>query len=492
MRRPLLLFMALFAWCSACGPEEDDDAADEDDDDGEDVADARAWPSNERDASDARARDAAVDARLPGITCSSDPDCLSSQYCAQGSCLARGREGSSCTRDSACTSGLSCLAGMCTACPTGQERICISSEICTCGPVCGDALPACSTGTSCGRFTADPTRGVCATQSFWTSRCGGCNEDERCNEQAKCEPVPLPSSGVLTHSLARKEGVSGFVYDVDVALVAFDEQGKSTEAATLEVQDVEDDDFVAHWGEVACKVTLVESSAKSVSVPLVMDQSGSITGTDPSDVRIPAAKAFLSSLGALDQSALLSFAQGNGCSMYDVTLYGMGFRSDHTGFFGTLDTLAGCEGGGTPLYDAVAAGVDLVLKQGERDAKAVLVFTDGDDTASKSSESQVIQQALNGSVKLFTIGLSDGVNHRVLANLARRTGGAYFQANQVGSAISAFRGMNQLLTGSYHRYDCKNSLTVTVPADQTPGWMSTSIGVTVAGKRVWTPLRLDF
>jgi hypothetical protein len=227
-------------------------------------------------------------------------------------------------------------------------------------------------------------------------------------------------------------------------------------------------------------------------VPLVLDQSGSITDTDPANLRIPAAKEFLASLSPSDESALFTFADNNPCTAFPVAVYGGGFTHDHDSFLGVIDSLAGCQGGGTPLYDAARGALELVVNDGVNDARAMVVFTDGADTSSTNTEQQVIDAAIAGGVKIFSIGLSQGVNHQVLSNLAQRTSGAYFFAADVGAAISAFRGMNQLLTGTYRRYTCENGLTATVPDGKVPGTAVVYLGVTVDGERVPAPAFITF
>ena len=111
------------------------------------------------------------------------------------------------------------------------------------------------------------------------------------------------------------------------------------------------------------------------SVTFLFDQSGSITDTDPSDVRIDAAKIFMGSMSSSDEVGLLSFSGSQTYSHEDV--HGRRFTRDPAGFDPAFGYLANSEGGGTPLYDAVISAVDYTLGGAVNRNRAVLVFTDG-------------------------------------------------------------------------------------------------------------------
>ena len=432
--------------------------------------------------------------------CTSSSGCASTSFCDEGTCRPRRGELGACEADAQCVEGLSCTRGACTSCPDGEDVIC-QATTCVCGPICSDAAPNCGLGQTCARYSAQPSEGVCLDDGTPEPPCaGGCGDGQLCNAAGVCEAIARPSAAVVSVAVTptSTEGTT-FNYELTTELVVFDEDGQSNPDSTVTVQDSPDDpassgDFGIDWDspQMNCQVTQIQAEARSVSVPLVLDQSGSITGTDPSNLRIPAAKEFLNSLAAADESALLSFADGNYCTEFPVAVYGGGFTHDHESFAGTIDGFGPCVGGGTPLYDATRAAINLVVTEGANAARAVVLFTDGDDTSSSATEAQVIDEAVAGGVKIFSIGLSQGVNHAVLANVAQRTSGAYFFAADVGSAISAFRGMNQLLTGTYHRYECTSGLSVTVDPGRVPGTMTFYMGVDVNGQQIQAPAFVTF
>ncbi|HVA01032.1 MAG TPA: VWA domain-containing protein [Terriglobia bacterium] len=97
--------------------------------------------------------------------------------------------------------------------------------------------------------------------------------------------------------------------------------------------------------------------------------------------------------------------------------------------------------GGTALYDALYASLDH-LKLGNRDKKALLVITDGEDNASRYSFGELMQYAQKSNAVIYCIGLlgeerpgglfklhGGGAKRaaKILKDLAQATGGqAYF------------------------------------------------------------------
>jgi Ca-activated chloride channel homolog len=104
-------------------------------------------------------------------------------------------------------------------------------------------------------------------------------------------------------------------------------------------------------------------------------------------------------------------------------------------------------GNGTRLYDALAAGLNELV--GIEGRKVVLVFTDGDDTASRTRFRTVLDQAQVDEVMVYAIGLAGEIqaaNGRVmrtrpdpsLKKLAGETGGGYFELSRTDQLTSTF------------------------------------------------------
>ncbi len=111
----------------------------------------------------------------------------------------------------------------------------------------------------------------------------------------------------------------------------------------------------------------------------------------------------------------------------------------------------------TRLYDAIEAGIQQLHEvQGRR---VVLVFTDGDDTASKIGMGKVLDQARADEVMIYTIGLEsvyfNGQSQvrtrpdRGLKRLSDETGGGYFELKQTDDLGPTFTRVAQELHSQY-------------------------------------------
>jgi von Willebrand factor type A domain len=208
---------------------------------------------------------------------------------------------------------------------------------------------------------------------------------------------------------------------------------------------------------------------------LMMDQSGSISGSDPTGARLFSAKAFLNGLGAGDHILLSAFASGAAAiPTTPLTVYPP-FRDATTltsapSYFSTLDSLAGLVGGDTPLYDALDSLRDQVVNNVSLPvgiAKSVVIFTDGDDTtcgsaaACRTRRATSIQDANTDGLRIFTIGLTSSVDFEALGELANQTGGAFLFADNPEQLIPLYGSVGKLLSLSLPTY--RLTWTVTSP-----------------------------
>ncbi len=131
-----------------------------------------------------------------------------------------------------------------------------------------------------------------------------------------------------------------------------------------------------------------------VSVGILVDTSGSM---QPKIQQARAAIAqFLRDLNDRDDVFLFAFS--------DRPFLLQPFTSDHSLVMSRLGLLHAY--GRTALYDVLLDGL-LMVQRGRYDKKAILVVTDGMDTASRSSLNQVIAQARRMGVLVYSIGIGD-------------------------------------------------------------------------------------
>lgn len=204
--------------------------------------------------------------------------------------------------------------------------------------------------------------------------------------------------------------------------------------------------------------------AQSYAAGLLLDQSGSISQSDPTGARLFSTKAFLNGLGGADHALLAAFAGGSGALIptQPLTLYPpFKDRTSAGAYFPTLDSLTALVGGDTPLYQSLdsmrqqvvgATGLPAGL------AKAVVVFTDGADTrcgspeACRSTRAQSILAANQDQLRIFTIGLSKDVDVATLGELANQTGGAFMYADSTEQLIPLYGSVGKLLSQTLSTY----------------------------------------
>ena len=189
---------------------------------------------------------------------------------------------------------------------------------------------------------------------------------------------PPPSGGVLEADVRSSTSTSA-TFTLDVFVV-----GSDSELLTLA-----DTDFAIDDGELGSTGTHLDYSLTGVqlyqqqnagpySATFLLDQSGSITGTDPTDARIDAAKVFIRNLGTGDEVGLMAFASNGQLPHSPTTTWstsnGQRFSSSRSAFFGTLDSLADTEAGGTPLYDASRSAVRYTDTYANNTNQVVIVF----------------------------------------------------------------------------------------------------------------------
>jgi Ca-activated chloride channel family protein len=111
----------------------------------------------------------------------------------------------------------------------------------------------------------------------------------------------------------------------------------------------------------------------------------------------------------------------------------------------------------TRLYDAIDASMETLKPVDGR--KVVLVFTDGDDTASRRGFGDVLDRAREEEVMIYAIGLeSEFFNgarmvrsrpDRALKRLAEETGGGYFELKKTDELAPTFTRVAQELHSQY-------------------------------------------
>ena len=314
---------------------------------------------------------------------------------------------------------------------------------------------------------------------------------------SRLPPPAEPSVGLLRSKVDVHTSTTA-EFTLDIFAVSSDSKLLSLDPGDLEIGSFEGSGGSTFNFEQNSVREQVQTFLGPYSATFLFDQSGSITGTDPHDARIAAARVFLDNLSVGDEVALLAFASSGNLPYDPVTAYqdgaGNAFTVDPNGFDSALADLADSEGGGTPLYESIVIAVNYTEQNANNDNRAVLVFTDGQNTDGGSTLEDAIDASINRGIPLHTIALSAGVDLGVLSRLAGETEGSLTRATNAGGLISYYGALGPFLSGSSRFYRTKWRVSLSGGQDRfgAGGWFRTGVLVALPGGVRYLPFRIDF
>src|SRR3954447_7425801 len=212
------------------------------------------------------------------------------------------------------------------------------------------------------------------------------------------------------------------------------------------VPDLTQDDFQIFDNDKAQPVSYFDNSIHPINVVVMLDTSGSMTLTI--DLLKQAAEQFVIRLLPEDKARVGAFN--------DKIQINSKWSSNRDQLVTDIKDLD--YGNGTRLWDAVGAALDELKPIDGR--RVVLVFTDGDDTESRSMNlGRVIERARNDEVMIYAIGLEseyfNGQSHvrskpdSGLRKVADETGGGYFELKKTSDLAPTFTKVAQELHSQY-------------------------------------------
>jgi VWFA-related protein len=234
-----------------------------------------------------------------------------------------------------------------------------------------------------------------------------------------------------------------FVVEVDVDLVSItavvhDKAGRFISGLT-------DKDVTVLEDGVPQSVTIFREAQGGeekipLSVALVLDASGSMA--ENMGFLKEAASSFVGKLETADEALVIQFN--------DSVKASAEFTDDED----RLDTfISGLQAwGGTSLYDAIRYSLERIKDRPGR--KAVVVFSDGDDTTSSISQDEVVNYARAVEATVYTVGIrgsgpGSGAPKGFLRKVSEETGGQYFFPDRVGDLIRVFAAISDELHRHY-------------------------------------------
>src|SRR4051812_47922636 len=207
------------------------------------------------------------------------------------------------------------------------------------------------------------------------------------------------------------------------------------------VSGLTQEDFLVFDNEKPQPVVYFDASIRPINVVVMLDTSGSMTLTI--DLLKQAAEQFLLRLLPEDQARVGAFN--------DKIQFNARWTNDRDQLITDAKNLD--YGNGTRLWDAVGASLDELKQIDGR--KVVLVFTDGDDTESKTRLGTIIDRARAEEVMIYAIGLASkfmGTTTKPdsgLRKIADETGGGYFELKRATDLAPTFTKVAQELHSQY-------------------------------------------
>ena len=197
-----------------------------------------------------------------------------------------------------------------------------------------------------------------------------------------------------------------------------------TDADGRLVPGLAQEDFTILDEDQPQEIVLFENEVQPITVVVMLDSS--ISTTNVMHLIMGGAEQFLIRMLPDDRARVGAFND-------KIEVLPEEFIGDRDRLIKALDELD--FGNETRLFDAIAASLDAL--QGTEGRKVVLVLTDGQDSSSQTGWRDVLEQAIDGDVMIYSIGLEveyfDGLRNRrtspdsSLRRLAEETGGGYFE-----------------------------------------------------------------
>ena len=212
------------------------------------------------------------------------------------------------------------------------------------------------------------------------------------------------------------------------------------------VPDLVKEDFDVLDNGVPVTLTLFQNEPEPFSVVVMLDTSGSMTLTI--DLLKEAAEQFVIRLMPADKGIIGAFNDKIQYPIADFT----SSRDDLVGGIREADY-----GNSTRLWDAVESSIEQLKRVSGR--RVVLVFTDGDDTASKIGLGKVMDEARAAETMVYAIGLQSvyfngqrqvrSQPDKGLRKVSDETGGGYFELKRTDDLGPTFSRVAQELHSQY-------------------------------------------
>ena len=225
---------------------------------------------------------------------------------------------------------------------------------------------------------------------------------------------------------------------VSVPATVLDAQGRL-------VPNLDQDQFTILDNGKPQDIIFFQNETQPFTVVVMLDYSASMTSS--LDLLRAAAEQFLLRLLPQDKGQVGAFS--------DKIEFSGDFTNDRDDLISALKDLQ--YGNPTRLWDAVDQSIEMLKPVDGR--KVVLVFTDGDDTYSKTGFGSVLNHAKDNEGMVYAIGLQSQYFNgqrlvrsqpdRSLKKIAEETGGGYFELKKTDELAPTFTRVAQELHSLY-------------------------------------------
>ena len=214
-----------------------------------------------------------------------------------------------------------------------------------------------------------------------------------------------------------------------------------TDDAGMPVTDLNASDFMVLDNNsviTPVHVTFIDQIDSPMSVSIALDFSNSMSAAAIADMK-SAAVDFINNMLAKDAGEIIKFARG-----VETT---QPFTSEKTALINAVYSATSLVTSATALCDAAFLAVNDSSTQQSR--KAVVVMTGGNNNFGSHTAADVIALARSTGVPVFIIGLGSNIDVTLLSNIAKQTGGIYYEAPTSAHLKSIYEAISNVLKNHY-------------------------------------------
>ncbi len=181
----------------------------------------------------------------------------------------------------------------------------------------------------------------------------------------------------------------------------------------------------------------ISNPLERVEIAFVIDDSGSMTGSDSMNKRLEVAKTLIDNLPPDSGMAIVRFDGSNPEILTETMIKDKELSKTYLTeeFFKS--------NGGTDMYEGIEKALTLFETEDKNTLKAIVVLSDG-VTSDSSMHDSVINTSQNQSVKIYSVGLGSDISYfnRFLKPLSIKTGGEFYLSANADALASIYLDIN--------------------------------------------------